>query len=74
MPDSPENIQVTEPLPEWVERVIDRALYKHQSLCPVIVKVNKLELRFAALVGYMLGSGLVGGAAGAALMARILGN
>ena len=70
----PETIQVTEPLPDWVERVIDRALYKHQSLCPVVVKVNRLELRFAALVGYMVGSGVIGGAAGAAVMARLLGS
>jgi hypothetical protein len=56
---------VTEPLEPWVERVIDRALLKHMYTCPVAVRVTKIELRLSALIGFMLGSGMLGGAAGA---------
>ncbi|HUX01406.1 MAG TPA: hypothetical protein VMY35_10555 [Phycisphaerae bacterium] len=58
---------ISEPLDEWVERVIDRALLKHAASCPVSHRVTKLELRFAVLVAFMLGSGVVGGAIGSLL-------
>ena len=58
---------ISEPLDEWVERVIDRALLKHAASCPVSHRVTKLELRFAAFIAFMLGSGLVGGAIGSLL-------
>jgi len=61
---TPQN-EVTEPLEPWVERVIDRALLKHMQTCPVATRVMKIELRLSALIGFMVGSGLLGGAAGA---------
>jgi hypothetical protein len=57
--------EVIEPLEPWVERVIDRALLKHMQTCPLAARVLKIELRLSALIGFMLGSGLLGGAAGA---------
>lgn len=56
--------EVKEPLEPWVERIIDAALARHRMDCPVIERVTCLEIRFAALVGWMVGSGLVGGVAG----------
>ncbi|MCX5676445.1 MAG: hypothetical protein NTX87_15700 [Planctomycetota bacterium] len=65
--------EVTEPLEPWVERVIDRALLKHMQTCPVALRVAKIEIRLSALVGFMLGSGLLGGAAGA-MVCRAIGG
>jgi hypothetical protein len=56
--------EIKEPLEPWVERIIDSALAKHRMDCPVLERVTRLEIRFAALVGWMIGSGLVGGFAG----------
>ncbi|MCX5671139.1 MAG: hypothetical protein NTU94_07465 [Planctomycetota bacterium] len=60
--------EVTEPLEPWVERVIDRALLKHERRCVeqgLGRRLRVVEVRIAWLVGYMVGSGLLGGAAGA---------
>jgi len=65
--------EVTEPLEPWVERVIDRALLKHQQKCPLFGRVRKIEIRLSALIGFMLGSGLLGGAAGA-IVYRAIGG
>ena len=65
--------EITEPLEPWIERVIDRALLKHQHKCPVAARVTKIEIRLSALIGFMLGSGLLGGAAGA-IVARAIGG
>ena len=32
--------EVTEPLEPWVERVIDRALLRHQQKCPLAIRVT----------------------------------
>ena len=55
---------------------------EHEAGCPVRVRfgdlelrVQKLELRLSTLIAFMLGSGLLGGAAGAALVkAMMSGN
>lgn len=60
------------PLDEWVETIIDRALEKHQNKCPLGPRVRVLEIRLAALIGYMVGSGIVGGAAGAGIAKLLL--
>jgi len=59
--------EISEPLDEWVVRVIDLCLLKHAENCPLKARVSKLELRFAVLVAFMLGSGVVGGAIGSLL-------
>ena len=73
MGDRNENPTITEPLEEWAEKLIDRALLKHEARCPVVGRVQRLEVRFAALLGYMVGSGLVGGVLGAGLIRLIFG-
>ena len=52
---------VTEELEPWVARVIDTALLKHMTQCPVAERVRRLELRFVTLVALLVGSGIVGG-------------
>jgi|6_EtaG_2_1085325.scaffolds.fasta_scaffold102114_2 hypothetical protein len=56
---------ISEPLPDWVERIVDHAFQRHLAECPLTDRVQKIEIRFAALVGYMVGSGLLGGLTGA---------
>ena len=57
----PEQPQHTEPMSEWVERLIDRALLKHAACDPLVGRVQNLEVRLARMVGYMTGAGAVGG-------------
>lgn len=57
----------TEPLEKWVERIIETTILKHQAKCPLPKRVEAVELRLAYLVGYMIGSGIIGGAGGAIL-------
>lgn len=55
-----------------------RIIKEHLILCPfaqldIEERIRKQENRFHLLVGFMLGSGVLGGAAGAAVF-RILGS
>lgn len=63
---------MTEPLADWVERVIDRALEKHINTCPLHARVHRLEIRFSSFVAFMIGTGVVGGVAGS-LLTSLLG-
>ena len=52
---------------------------EHEMACPVRsgfgdlqLRVQKLELRLSTLIAFMLGSGLLGGAAGAALVKAMM--
>lgn len=54
-------------LEDWVEAIIERAVSKHVSACPVHEKVQRLEIKWAQLVGFMLGSGTLGGVAGSVI-------
>jgi len=65
MPDDTPTINV--PLPDWADGLIDAALQRHAINCPLWDRVRKLEIRFAVLVAFMLGSGFVGGAIGSLL-------
>ncbi len=55
------------PLETWAENLIDRALEKHSNRCPLRKRVERLEVRLSSLIAFMVGSGLLGGAAGAVL-------
>jgi len=59
------------PLPEWAEGLIDLALERHMNQCPVKDRVEKLEIRLASLIAFMVGSGLLGGGVGA-LIGKLL--
>jgi hypothetical protein len=54
----------------------ERAILQHLTLCPfanlhIEERLRTIELRFAWLIGLMMGSGLIGGIAGAALQRLI---
>lgn len=52
------------PLDEWSNALIDAALLRHAAKCPLADRVSKIETRMASLIGFMIGSGLLGGAVG----------
>ena len=58
---------------KWVEELIKRVVAEHVSGCPIAPRVGKLEVRFGVLIGYMFGSGVIGGAAGGILF-KIIGG
>jgi hypothetical protein len=54
-----------------------KIILEHLTLCPfakfdIEARVRTIEKHYAALVGFMVGSGLLGGAAGA-LLSKVLG-
>jgi hypothetical protein len=56
----------------------ERTILQHLSLCPfsnlkIEERVRTIETRFALLLGFMAGSGLLGGATGA-IVVKILGG
>lgn len=66
----------SQPLDDWIEDRLLAALQRHSLWClqhGVGADVGRLKLRFAMLVGFMVGSGLLGGAAGA-LLAKAIGG
>jgi len=67
--------KITIPL-KWLETTIeaaaqaaaDLAIEKHTLACPIVAvtdRVRKLEIRSAAMLAFMLGSGVLGGGASA---------
>ena len=77
---------VSVPLEQWVKEIVretvKEAFPEHARTCeamqlvPVVKetakKVDELRMRFATLVGFMVGSGALGGAAGAVVV-KLLG-
>jgi hypothetical protein len=57
-----------------VERIIAVTVLRHQEKCPVKDRVAKIELRLATLLGFMAGSGLLGGATGAVVARCLFGG
>ena len=58
------------------EAAARQVIIEHITLCPlakeaISERLRKLEMRFSTLVGFMLGSGLLGGTTGA-LLTRFL--
>ncbi|HUX00229.1 MAG TPA: hypothetical protein VMY35_04550, partial [Phycisphaerae bacterium] len=64
-------IDINVPLDEWVREVVKLVVAEHQQACPLFERVRRQEIRFSLLVGYMMGSGLVGGLAGG-LLSRMM--
>jgi len=63
-------IEVNEALEPWVERVIEVCLSRHKETCSLFDRVGRLERRWAWWVGFMVGSGILGGTVGAALASK----
>jgi hypothetical protein len=63
--------------PKWNMKAIAKEaaqeiILQHLSLCPfaglnIEIRVRKLENDFARLIGFMIGSGIIGGAAGSTI-------
>jgi len=73
MPDPPNNYNIRSIAGEEARRTI----LEHLALCPfakfdIEERVRTIEKHYAALIGFMVGSGLLGGAAGA-LLSKALG-
>jgi len=49
------------PLNVWAKELIHTTIQEHLETCPVRLRVDRLELRFVALVAYMAGAGILGG-------------
>jgi len=55
-----------------------KVILQHLKLCPfanlnIEERVRKIETRIALLLGFMIGSGIIGGAAGAAVIKALGG-
>ena len=61
------------PIERWVEEIIKRTVAEHIATCPNAGKIQRLEVRWSALVGFMTGSGTLGGLAGG-LMVKLIGG
>ncbi len=61
------------PLEKWVEEIVKRTVAEHVASCPVASRVTKMEVRLSSLLGFMAGSGGLGGAAGG-LIVKMLGG
>jgi len=66
----------------WIQMLAreeaQKVILQHLDLCPFTAleiedRVRKIETRFALLIGFMVGSGLLGGATGAAVF-KMLGG
>jgi hypothetical protein len=61
----PKEPRVTVPLSTVIDLAVQKALEKHMT--PLVVRVEKVELSVARLLGFMAGSGLIGGLIGGVL-------
>lgn len=76
---SEENPGVTVPLPDYVRDAAREAAWtvikEHVGSCPIAkieIRMTDLEKRFNILLGAIIGSGVLGGAAGA-IVQRMIG-
>ena len=77
MPDKPE---IKVPLEDWVVQIAEKTAHcvfeQYRSQCPCddhTRRLNKLEIRFTALVAFMAGSGVLGGLTGALFSKMVAG-
>jgi len=61
------------PLEKWVEEIIRRTIAEHVSSCPVQTRVQRLEVKMGSLIGFMAGSGILGGGVGALFVKIVFG-
>ena len=54
---------------EFIRAIVKEAMATHAAYCPLADRVRVIELRFASLVSFMAGSGILGGGIGAGLIA-----
>jgi hypothetical protein len=60
------------PLAPWVHEIVEstakRVIAEHVATCPLASRMTQLEVKFSALVGFMVGSGILGGVGGGLLV------
>ena len=56
-----------------VEETNRRLIAEHEARCPAHTRIQRLEVRLGSLIGFMVGSGTLGGVAGG-LIASLLGG
>jgi len=61
-------------LPPWAPLLVRAFIAEHSTTCPVRERVQRIEVRFGFLIGYMIGSGLIGGVAGSLIIKAICGT
>ena len=54
---------------EFIRAVVKEAMATHAAYCPLSERLRLVEIRFASLVSFMAGSGILGGGIGAGLIA-----
>jgi len=59
-----ENHEIHIPLEQWAKNLVDHALTEHTARCPLVDRVQKLEVRMVTAIAFMVGSGLLGGVSG----------
>jgi len=64
-PDHISMEQYIEVIVSRIEESNKRILAEHVAQCPLHDRIRRVELRFAALLGWMGGSGILGGFGGA---------
>ena len=66
-------MEMTVTVKEFVRSIVHESMAAHVVECPVAAKMQRLEVRLAALVGYMAGSGIIGGTMGAVVCKLLMG-
>jgi hypothetical protein len=56
-----------------IEETNRRLIAEHESHCPAHSRIQRMEVRFVALLAYMAGSGTLGGLAGG-IAVRLIGG
>lgn len=72
-PPNPPNIDRSEHVAMIARREAYTVIHEHLALCPFAVlnieeRVRSVEMNYAKLIGFMTGSGILGGAAGGVLV------
>ena len=66
--------EVSVKLEPWVKAIVDYAISRHIAECPIAPRIQSLEIRFSSLLGFMAGSGIIGGALGAGIVKVVAGG
>ena len=61
------------PIEQWVEEIIRRTVAEHLSNCPNAERIQRLEVKWGTLLGFMAGSGTLGGLAGGIIVKMVGG-
>ena len=80
-----ESQQIQVPLPQFIREIVKEAVHEawkeHRRECPTPAgllvaeeRIRKIELKGAALIGYMVGAGVFGGGTAAIIIKGLFGS